>query len=179
MKMYRCRICGETYLGSETPSRCPFCGAHAEHIVDTTAFPEGLFTMTPTEVERADLETAIETERSNARYYLAMARGEGNPALASAYKRLAKIEAEHCSVFCKLAGVKKPADLLEPSDASGEWCADIAESLRREQRASALYAEFAARTTSERLREVWLAVADVERDHIELDRVAARLAGCN
>jgi len=28
MKMYRCRICGETYLGAEAPSHCPFCGAH-------------------------------------------------------------------------------------------------------------------------------------------------------
>ena len=172
MKMYRCRICGETYLGSERPSHCPFCGAHAELLVLTEEFPEDINVVYPTEIERADLEAAIELERSNTRFYLAMSRRGDNPKLASAYKRLAKVEAEHCSLFCKLAGAPKPADLLEPGAELGSWDDDIDESLRRETRASALYAEFAGRTTSPRLLEVFSAVSDVEADHIQLDGVA-------
>lgn len=172
MKIYRCRICGETYLGSERPSHCPFCGAHAELLVVTEEYPEGVNAVQPTETERADLETSIELERANTRFYLAMASRKDNPALASAYKRLAKVEAEHCSLFCKLAGEPKPADLLEAGTELGGWDADIDESLRRETRASALYAEFAARATSPRLLEVWNAVSAVEADHIELDGLA-------
>lgn len=172
MKMYRCRICGETYLGSERPSHCPFCGAHAELLVLTEDYPEDINAVTLIESERADLETAIEVERSNTRFYLAMSRREDNPKLASAYKRLAKVEAEHCSLFCKLAGVPKPADLLEPGTELGTWGADIDESLRRERRASDLYAEFAGRAIAPRLLEVFSAVSDVEADHIELDGVA-------
>lgn len=172
MKMYRCRICGETYLGSERPSHCPFCGAHAELLVLTEDYSEDINAVTLAETERADLESAIEVERSNTRFYLAMSRREDNKKLASAYKRLAKVESEHCSLFCKLAGVPKPADLLEPGTELGSWNADIDESLRRETRASDLYAEFAGRAASPRLLEVFSAVSDVERDHIELDGVA-------
>jgi rubrerythrin len=174
MKMYRCRICGETYLGSESPSNCPFCGAHRELIVDTADYPEDINTLQLTEVEHADLETAIELERSNARLYLAMALRPDNRTLANAYKRLAAVETEHCSLFCKLAGQPKPADLREPGDELGSWEADIDESARREHRASDLYAEFAGRATSARLKEVWAAVSAVEADHIELDALAKR-----
>jgi len=174
MKMYRCRICGETYLGSESPSHCPFCGAHRELIVDTADYPEDINTVQLTEVEHADLETAIELERSNTRFYLAMAQRGDNSTLANAYKRLAAVETEHCSLFCKLARQPKPADLPEPSDELGSWEADIDESARREHRASDLYAEFAGRATSAHLKEVWAAVSAVEADHIELDALAKR-----
>jgi rubrerythrin len=174
MKLYRCRICGETYLGSERPSHCPFCGAHAELIVLTEDHPEDINHIQATETERADLETSIELERSNSRFYLAMASRKDNPKLANAYKRLAKIEMEHCSVFCKLAGVPKPADLMEAGEDLGSWDADIRDSLRRERRASDLYAEFAARATAARLIEVWTAVAAIETDHIEIDGIAER-----
>jgi rubrerythrin len=172
MKIYRCRICGETYLGSEAPAMCPFCGAHVEFLVDTAEYPEDINHIQPTEIERVDLETSIDLELANTRFYLAMAQRCDNPALASAYKRLASVEAEHCSLFCKLAKQPKPADLREPGDELGTWEADIDESLRREQRASMLYAEFSARATSPRLLEVWKAVSAVEADHIVLDGVA-------
>ena len=172
MKLYRCRICGETYLGYDKPSNCPFCGAHDDLIVMTEDYPEDINDLQPTEVEREDLDTSIEVETSNTRFYLAMSARKDNPKLANAYKRLARIEAEHCSVFCKLAKVPKPADLTEAGEELGDWIADINESLRRETRASGLYAEFAGRATSPRLVEVWNAVSAVEADHIALDDVA-------
>jgi rubrerythrin len=172
VKIYRCRICGETYLGSEAPAMCPFCGAHVSAMLDTADYPENVNDIQPTEVERTDLETSIELERSNTRFYLAMAQRTDNPRLASAYKRLATVEREHCSLFCKLAKQPKPADISEPGDELGGWEVDIEESLRRETRASVLYAEFSARATSPRLMEVWRAVSAVEADHIVLDGVA-------
>jgi rubrerythrin len=172
MRIYRCRICGETYLGSAAPAMCPFCGAHSEFMIDPAGYPADINDLQLTEIERADLETAIDLELGNARFYLAMSRRDDNVSLASAYKRLAAIETEHCSLFCKIARVPKPADLREPGDELGSWDADIDESARRERRASALYAEFAARATSQRLQEVWAAVSAIEADHIELDAVA-------
>jgi rubrerythrin len=178
VKLLRCRVCGETYLGTEAPSRCPFCGASAEYFVPTEEYPADINDVTLTDAERNDLDTAIGIERDNARFYAAVCRQTGNAHLASAYKRLSAVEAEHCSVFSKLRGVPKPPDLLEPSSAAGEWCLDIAESLAREQRASAFYAEAAARATSKRLREVLAAVSAVEADHIDVDGIAARIAQC-
>lgn len=172
MQMFRCRVCGETYLGYDAPTNCPFCGAHAELIVEPSRYSAAENDIQITEVERADLEASIELERANTRFYLAMAARKDNEALASAYKRLARIEAEHCGVFCKLAKVAKPADLTEPGEDLGSWAADIEESHARETRASALYAEFAARATTPRLKEVWGAVSAIEADHIALDDLA-------
>lgn len=178
MKLHRCRICGETFLGTAVPSHCPFCGAHREYFVDTADYPEDVNEVQITEVERNDLMAAIELERSNTRFYLAMASARDDLKLASAYKRLAKVEAEHCSMFCKLAVVAKPADLLEPGEAADDWCVNIEDSVAREQRAQALYTQFAGRATNDRIREVFSAVSDVEADHIAIDQVAKGIAGC-
>lgn len=179
MKMYRCRICGETYLGSEPPSQCPFCGAHREYLVDTTEFPEDINNVQLTEVERNDVMTAIELEHANTRFYLGMGTHKAdNPKLASAYKRLAKIELEHAELFCKLAGVPLPASIKDPADVDNDWCSNIEESIGREQHASRFYAEVSLRATNERIKEVFAAVSEIEADHIDLDGVAKVIAGC-
>jgi len=172
MRIHRCRICGESFLGVDAPSNCPFCGAHREHFVDPKDFPTDINDVVLTELERADLESAVELERSNTRFYLGMAEHKDNDTLRSTYKRLARIEAEHCSVFSKLLGQSKPADLTTPADVPADWRANIDESLVRENRASGLYAQFAAQATSLRLREIFEAVSVVELDHIALDEVA-------
>lgn len=172
LKMYRCRICGEVYLGYEPPANCPFCGAVTEFLEAPEKYPAGVNDIDITETERTDLETSIELERANTRFYLGMAERKDNDTLRATYKRLAKIEAEHCSVFCKLAKVAKPADLLTPGETTGSWASDIEESLVRENRATTLYAMFADRATNGRLREVWAAISAVETDHITLDELA-------
>ena len=178
MKMFRCRICGDTYLGTEAPSHCPFCGAHREHIVPSREYPADINQVQLTEIERDDLETAIELERSNTRFYLGMAEHKDDHVLSSTYKRLAKVEAEHCELFCKLASLQEPEYLDVPEEVSADWCANIAESVERERRASRLYRQFAERATNERIREVFEAVSAVEADHIELDGEANSYAGC-
>ena len=35
---YRCEICGETYIGSEKPANCPFCGAHKPYLKELDEF---------------------------------------------------------------------------------------------------------------------------------------------
>jgi rubrerythrin len=141
-------------------------------LVDPGDYPADINDVDPTEAERADLESAIELETSNTRFYLAAATRRDNDTLRSYFKRLAKVEAEHCEVFSKLLGVSEPDDLMEPSESTGGWTSDIEESLRREDRARKLYTTFAERATTERLREVFAAVGDVEGDHIALDKVA-------
>lgn len=172
LRIYRCLICGEVYLGYEAPENCPFCGAHIEFLIAPEAYPVDVNATQVTETERADLESSVELETSNARFYMGMAQRKDNDILRSTYKRLAKVEAEHCELFCKLAGIKEPEDLLEPGETTGSWATDIEESLRRENRASALYATFAERATNGRLKQVWNAISAVETDHITLDDLA-------
>lgn len=179
MKVYRCLICGDAYLGTEAPSRCPFCGADAELIVDTREFPEGdLHACDPNEQEKADLERAIQIELRNSRYYLGVSKRTGNDLLASAYKRLGKVESEHLEIFCKMLKVDEPAEAGTPLPGGETWCDDIAFSLAAEQEASAFYAEAAARAVDPRIKLVLDAVSAVEHDHIVLDHLLAGIAGC-
>jgi len=178
MNIYRCRICGESYLGADAPTHCPYCGAHKEHLVDLMEYPETINDVNLTEIEQNDLLEAIELERSNTRFYLAMGADRSMPHLSSAYKRLSKIEAEHCELFCKLARVREPKDLKIPSEIAKDWCANIEESVAREQKAMKFYALAAERATNERIREVFSAVSSIEADHIALDGTASRIARC-
>ncbi len=178
MKMLRCRICGDTYLGTVAPSRCPFCGATSEHFVEPGGFSASENRVQLTEVERAHIETAVEIERSNARFYLAVSALPGDEDLASAFKRLSKVEAEHCGIFSKLLGEAKPGDLGEPEGSAADWCGAIAESTAREKRASDFYREVVEAATNPRVIEVFTAVMNVELDHLVLDEVASRHAGC-
>ena len=172
MNLYRCRICGDTYLGAEAPSSCPFCGAHRELIVVSRDYPLDINDVELTDVEKQDLEAGVEVETSNTRFYLAAAGQGGNDPLRSYFKRLAKVEAEHCGLFCKLLGIPKPDDLMTPAESTGSWASDIEDSLRRENRAVGLYRTFSERASSDRVREVFSAIMDVEEDHIALDEVA-------
>ncbi len=172
MKLYRCRICGDTYLGAERPSHCPFCGAELDYIVESRDYPADINDVQLTEREKADLEASVEVELSNTRFYLAAAKNPGNDALTSYFKRLAKVEAEHCELFCKLLRVDKPADLMEPGESTGSFGSDLEDSLQREDKARNLYREFHGRATNERVKEVFEAVGRVEETHIELDREA-------
>lgn len=179
MNFYRCTICGETYLGTRPPGRCPFCGVTDDFFVLTQIFDENGAMPALSDTESADVLHAVDLERGNARFYRALSHHADNPKLASGFKRLAAVEAEHCSIFCKLAGVAKPAGLLEPAEEHGTWCDGVQESLARELRASIFYAEAAGRARNARVAEVFSALAAVERDHIELDGVAASIAACN
>ncbi|TLM80258.1 MAG: hypothetical protein FDZ70_01395 [Actinobacteria bacterium] len=172
MNMHRCLICGETFLGYDAPSNCPFCGAHVEFFTTPDGYPDGLNDVDLTETERADLEASVQVELSNARFYAGMAERKDNDTLRSAYKRLSRIEAEHCSLFCKLLKTAKPADLMTPGETTGSWETDIADSVVRETRAKGLYDEFAARATNARIRGVFEAISAVEADHLVLDEVA-------
>lgn len=178
MNIYRCRICGETYLGASAPTHCPYCGAHSEHLVDLMEYPEDINAVNVTEIEQNDLLEAIELERGNTRFYLAMGAHKSMPHLASVYKRLAKIEAEHCELFCKLAKVREPKDLKIPEDIAEDWCANIEESVAREQKATKFYSQAAERATNERIREVFSAISSVEADHIVLDSITNKIARC-
>jgi len=33
VNVYRCRVCGEVYIGEAKPKSCPFCGAHEAYFV--------------------------------------------------------------------------------------------------------------------------------------------------
>jgi rubrerythrin len=167
MNVYRCRICGDPYVGSDRPSHCPFCGAHAKYIVlaaDYRPVPVGDLSRK----SRENLERALQLEVSNSTFYRGAAQVADNEEGLAMFSALAKVEAEHASVFCKILGIPKPEELFEPGECSPSHKENLAESHAREGRAVQLYTRFLEEAVEERVKQVLNAFIEIESDHLSM-----------
>ena len=168
MILYRCRICGDPYLGTAPPTNCPFCGApqkyivRAEEYVDLNDIPN----LTPR--SRANLEKALQLEVNNAAFYFCAANCSPDPVAAALFKALAKIESEHASTVCKLLKIPKPEIKPDPQACQKDPKANFAASHERETRAVAFYSQSAVEATEDRVKEVFTALTQIETDHIHI-----------
>ncbi|MCL4502583.1 MAG: ferritin-like domain-containing protein [Deltaproteobacteria bacterium] len=168
LKLFRCRICGDPYLGSEPPSFCPFCGAPqkymqpAEEYVDKNDIPN----LSPR--SRANLEKALDLEVRNAAFYMCASNCAPAPLEKAMFKALWRTEAEHASLICKLLKVPKPE--IKPDDKAclKDPRANFAAAHGREERAVAFYGQAAAEAAEDRIKEVFTALTEVETYHIAL-----------
>jgi rubrerythrin len=179
VRVWRCRICGDPYIGAVPPSHCPFCGAHAEYIILASDWDDPKVGEL-NDRDRGNLETALGIENSNTAFYrcsASKADEAGDFEGFATFKALSKVENEHASTIRKMLGMPKPE--TDPTEECHDAYVDnVKESLEREQRATKFYAESAAVATDPRVKEVFIALSLVETDHIQLDRdKLARLEG--
>lgn len=173
MQVFRCRICGETYLGEECPDKCPFCGVAHSFLVPGYEWTDENANLDLTDISKQNVEAAIELEVGNSRFYLCAAgsaKGKDNE-LEGMFKRLAKVEREHASLLSKLLRIKVPEIINEPLECLEEELKNISESKARETNAVAHYTQFLAEATEERVRTVFAALVAVEKTHLELDEM--------
>ncbi|MDR1413229.1 MAG: hypothetical protein LBJ07_04800 [Actinomycetes bacterium] len=177
VKVWRCLICGDTYIGTERPSQCPFCGSHESNIVQSDCYPLDINEVEVTDAERADIVQAMEMEIENATLYALMgAKGNHNDLLPSAYRAFKKVEMEHLEVFAKLLKVEPPSQPEHPVALGETWSDDIALSDSQEHGARDFYRVAGDRATTPRVRQVFLAISEVENDHIIVDAYLKTLA---
>lgn len=174
MRVYRCLICGDPYLGKHAPTNCPFCGAHQNFMVPVDDYRD--FKDLSTDNSRANLERALELEIGNAQFYRAAAAAGDNEPIQQMFRALAKIEAEHASTIAKWLKIDKPAAAQEVGTAQDTALANVEESKQREERASAFYAQAAGEAMEKGVAKLFRALSEIEKDHIDLDKQAmARL----
>lgn len=178
MYIFRCLICGDTFVTREKPTNCPYCGSDQEYIVLTVDYPEGLNDVELTDQEHADILRSASLEWTNAQFYSDLGKIAEPSSLSSMYRHLAKIEREHLSVFSKL--LKTPVDDLpferEVITLKETWAENIASSSNQEVEARDFYAEAAARATTPRVKQVLTAISQVEDTHIDADNQALEIA---
>ncbi len=165
MNVYRCRVCGDPYLGSEAPTHCPFCGAHRRHIVaaaDYSPVPLGELS----KKSRENMERALELEVGNSAFYRGAAQVADTEEGRALFSALAKVEAEHASIICKILGACKPEELYEPGECSPSHKENLAESHKREARAVKLYTKFLEEAAEQRVKQVMEAFIEIESDHL-------------
>lgn len=169
MKLYRCQICGDPYLGEEKPKNCPFCGAHERYIVEQKNYEDRIWAIENiSDITKNNLEKAIELEVSNAEFYFCASRKAKGNDMKNLFKALGKVEAEHAAVLAKALGIEGPKIDRSGGTCSGDRKADLGEAHMREDNAIHHYAEFLAQAKEPRAIEIFSALIAIESDHMAI-----------
>ena len=176
MNVFKCRICGDPYVGNTKPSNCPFCGAPAKYIILAQNWVEPEIPEL-SDVSRKNLEGSLKLETANVQFYRCAMNAAKDPMAQAMFKALSRIEAEHASTACKL--LKRPKVAVE--DDSGA-CAGITteehleEAHKREKKAVRFYTAAADSAEEERIKEFFTALVEIENDHISLSNLGLGIA---
>jgi rubrerythrin len=165
MKIYRCRICSEAYVGNGKPVNCPFCGAAEKYIILAKNWKEDMIS-TLTDVSERNLKKALELEIETSGFYRCAARVAMEEDVKAMFAAFAKIEAEHASTMRRMLGLPRSytsehEGRCYPTDAQ-----NLVEARRKEELCVTFYEESAKQAGEKRVREVIVALTDIEREHL-------------
>jgi rubrerythrin len=169
VKVFRCRICGDPYIGLIVPTQCPFCGATQKYFVEAQDWNTEEFNITLSEISRKNLEAALQLELDNASFYNCaknIAEKAGDHYGLAKFKALMKVEHEHASAISKFLKISCPK--LEKQACKADTKANSKEGWEREDRAIKAYAKFMKEATELRLKEFFGALVEIETDHLNL-----------
>jgi len=169
VKVYRCRICGDPYIGTEAPTQCPFCGAPQKFFVEAKDWNPDEFNVKLSDISKKNLEAALQLELDNAAFYDCaknVADKSGHHYGIAKFKALMKVEREHASAISKFLRISRPE--LEKKMCNADSKANSKEGYEREDRAIKAYAKFRDQAVEPRLKEFFEALVEIETDHLDL-----------
>ncbi|MBU1164716.1 ferritin-like domain-containing protein [Patescibacteria group bacterium] len=166
IKVLRCKICGEVFIGKALPSNCPYCGVENKFLIDGSAYKDEN-DVELTDISKKNLEKALSIELSNTAFYKCIANTSTEPLIAAMFKGLSKIEKEHADVFRKILKPESDPEINETC--SDDSLASLNSSKERETRATVFYSQALKEATENRLKEVFTAIMKTEHDHLALD----------
>jgi rubrerythrin len=169
VRVFRCRICQDPYIGTEAPSRCPFCGASKEHLIYAENWDWSQYDIEISETSKANLERALKLELDNTAFYKC-ARDAAQSAQDdygyAKFKALMKVEKEHAEVITKALKINVPD--IEEIKCSANYHENTQEGWDREDRAIKAYAKFAEEAPEELLKMFFNILVEIETDHLDL-----------
>lgn len=168
VKLWRCEICGDPYIGETAPDNCPFCGAHKEFMKEAKEAKVD-FNVDLNEQDKANAERALQVEVSNAAFYFCAAKRTDDEEGKLLFKILGKVEAEHASVWKKILKLDKVPEANDACHTSNRE--NLEDSHARETRAIEFYKKAAEQSENARVKQIFEAFVDVEIDHLKLSEV--------
>jgi len=171
VKLWRCVICGDPYVGENPPQNCPFCGAHIQYIKEAKT-AEVEFNVELTAKDRSNAEHALKVEVSNATFYFCAADETDDAEGKLLFKALGKIEAEHAAIWRKI--LRLPSVPKGDDKCYKENRKNLEESHAREERAIAFYRKAASESDNMRIRQIFDALVEIESDHLFLSEERLR-----
>ena len=169
VKVFRCRICGDPYIGLEAPTRCPFCGAPQRFFVDAHDWNTNEFNVKLSEISRKNLDSALKLELGNAAFYECAknaAEKEKDHYSFAKFKTLMKVENEHAAAISKFLKISTPH--LEKQACAAKAKVNTQEGFERENRAIKSYTKFRDEAVEPRLKEFFATLVEIETDHLDL-----------
>lgn len=169
VKVFRCRICGDPYIGTDAPTQCPFCGAPQKFFVEANKWNKDEFNVNLSDVSRKNLEAALNLELDNAGFYECAKNASdkaGDHYSFAKFKALMKVEREHASAISKF--LKIPSHELEKQKCNIDAKENTKEGWERENRAIKAYSKFRDEAIEPRLKEFFDALVVIETDHLDL-----------
>ena len=169
IKVYRCRICGDPYIGTEAPMQCPFCGAAQQYFMEANDWDSNEFNVELSEISKKNLVAALQLELDNAAFYdcaKKVAEDTEDHYNIAKFKALMKVEREHASAISKFLKISRPD--LEKKACNADSTANSKEGYKREDRAIKAYAKFRDEAVEPRLKEFFTALVEIETDHLDL-----------
>jgi len=167
MKVFRCRVCGEVYIGKNKPVSCPFCGAHEDYLVLAQEWSLIKFDDL-SKISKENLKKALDLEIDNTNFYKAASEKSKDNYVSSLFKGLSKVEREHASTICKHLGIQKPDSDIGKDKATDSDDKNIQEANRREKRAVKFYKEAREKASEKEVKEYFTALIEIESDHITI-----------
>ena len=165
VKLWRCEICGDPYIGDEPPTNCPFCGVYRRYIKEAKD-AEVNFDVELSDKDKANAEYALQVEISNAAFYFCAAKKTDDEEGKLLFKALGKVEAEHASVWKKILKLESIPEGNEPCHVNNRE--NLEDSHARETRAIEFYKKAADEADNQRVKEIFEAFVKVETDHLKL-----------
>lgn len=169
INVFRCRICGDPYIGTEAPMQCPFCGAQQRFFVEAKLWNIDEFNVILSETTKKNLEDALQIELDNAAFYdcaRKVAEEKNDQYSLAKFKALMKVEREHASAISKFLKISRPE--LEKHTCNPNSKENSKEGFERENRAIKAYSKFRDEASEPRLKEFFGALVEIETDHLEL-----------
>ena len=167
MKVFRCRVCGDVYIGKHKASNCPFCGAHEDYLVLAAEW-KLIKSDKLSDISKDFFKRALDLELDNTNFYKVASDKSKNIYFVSMFKGLSKIEREHASTICKHLGIEKPDSDVGLDKAVDSDSENIQEANRREKRAVKFYNEARSQAPEQEVKEFFKALIQIESDHIHL-----------
>lgn len=166
--IYRCTICGEAHIMASKPTHCPFCGAHDRWLVLAKDYVEPKRPEL-TERSRKNLEFTYDLEIRASRIYHCIRKKTSDEFILGMFKTISKVELEHAELVGKLIGRDPGCEIdLREDLCSGDRRDSLEKTRLLEEDAIGHYSRFLEEASEGRVKDIFAALIEVEKDHLAL-----------
>lgn len=147
---------------------CPFCGVEKFYL-NTNADIFSILKNTLDEQTTKILDMAMKLEVFNGEFYEEASKLAKSNKLSKVFKDLSKIEFMHAKIHKNFGDFKQMPKLRKPDYSRHNTDkALLEEAYRREEHAIAFYERYLDKVSSDIIKEVFIALSEVEKQHMDL-----------